>query len=122
MSWLRRFCLSALMSFITMTVINASVLVTLATESVAQSVPPDLPLAIICWNEGTQVWGIAYLAQVRKDGSATYLPPTGQLAATVNAKRMVEPPQNRPAVFDCFGKTLDELRAIGRIIEFQRTR
>ena len=89
---------------------------------VAQTVPPDLPLAIICLNEGTQIWGIADLATVRKDGSATYLPPTGQLAATVNAKRMVEPPQDRPAVFDCFGKTLDELRAIGRIIEFQRTR
>ena len=41
LSWLRRFCLNALMSSIAITVINASVLTALATESVAQSVPPD---------------------------------------------------------------------------------
>ena len=34
----------------------ASVLVTLATGSVAQTVPPDLPLAVICFNEQTQTW------------------------------------------------------------------
>jgi len=39
----------------------------------------------------------------------------------VNAKGVVEAPSNRPAVLDCFGKTLDQLRSIGRVIELKRT-
>ena len=97
----------------------ASVLLTLATGSVAQTVPPDLPLAIICFNQHTQTWRVGYLNVVSKDGSATYI--SGDLWATVNAKGLVQPPSNRPAGGDCFGKTLKELRAAGRVMEFKRT-
>jgi hypothetical protein len=114
--------LGALISFITTTVIGASVLVTLTTETVAEAVPADLPLGFMCWNERTQSWGVAYLAGAEKDGTATYMPPGGRLSATVNTKRVVEPPRDRPANFDCYGKTIDELRAMGRVIELQRTR
>jgi hypothetical protein len=96
----------------------ASVLVTLATGSVAQTVPPDLPLAVICFNEQTQTWTVGYLNQVNKDGSATYV--SGDLSVTVNAKGLVQPPSDRPAGGDCFGKTLKELRAAGRVMEFKR--
>jgi hypothetical protein len=40
----------------------------------------------------------------------------------LNAERVVKPPSDRPATLDCYGKTLDQLRAIGRLIAFQRTR
>jgi hypothetical protein len=33
----------------------------------------------------------------------------------------VELPANRPANLDCYGKTIDQLRAMGRVSEFQRT-
>ena len=96
----------------------ASILVTLATGSVAQTLPPNLPLAIICFNEKTQTWRIGYIDVVAPDGSATYV--AGDLWATVNAKGLVQPPSNRSAGVDCFGKTLDELRAAGRVMEFKR--
>jgi hypothetical protein len=38
----------------------------------------------------------------------------------VDAKGVVQPPSNRPAGGDCFGKTLKELRAAGRAMEFKR--
>ena len=97
----------------------ASILVTLATGSVAQMLPPNLPLAIICFNEKTQTWRIGYLDVVAPDGSATYV--AGDLWATVNAKGLVQPPSNRSAGVDCFGKTLDDLRAAGRVMEFKRS-
>ena len=96
----------------------ASIFVTLATGSVAQTLTPNLPLAIICFNEKTQTWRIGYLDVVAPDGSATYV--AGDLWATVNAKGLVQPPSNRSAGVDCFGKTLDELRAAGRVMEFKR--
>jgi hypothetical protein len=96
----------------------ASLLTTLATGSFAQQVPPDLPLAVICFNEQTHTWAVGYLNLVNKDGSATYV--AGDLAVTVDAKGMVKPPSNRPAGGDCFGKTLKELRAAGRVMEFAR--
>ena len=100
-----------------------SVLVTLATgPAVAQKAPPQLPLAIICWNESAQTWRVGYLATIKDDGTATYVAPGGRLSTTLNAKGVVEPPSNRPANLDCFGKTLDQLRAMGRVSEFQRTR
>ena len=68
----------------------ASILVTLATGSVAQTLPPNLPLAIICFNEKTQTWRIGYIDVVAPDGSATYV--AGDLWATVNAKGLVQPP------------------------------
>ena len=63
------------------------------------------------------------LAQtIKEDGTATYMGTSGRLSATVNSKGVVEPPSNRPVQLDCFGKTLDQLRAMGRVMEFQRTR
>ena len=97
----------------------ASVLLTLATGSVAQTVPPDLPLAIICFNDKTQTWAVGYLHVVNEDASATYVAPAGGLSATVNAKGLVQPPSDRPAGVDCFGKTLKELRAAGRVMDTQ---
>ena len=38
---------------------------------------------------------------------------------TVNAKGVVVTPTDRPAILDCFGKTVDELRAMGRVMDFQ---
>ena len=100
-----------------------SVLVTLATgPAVAQKAPPQLPLAIICWNEQAKIWRVGYLSTVKEDGTATYAVLTGQLSSTIDAKGVVVPPSNRPANLDCFGKTLDELRALGRVLEFQRPR
>ncbi len=99
----------------------ASVLVTLATGPFAQTVPPDRPLAVICFSEQTQTWRVGYFQEVSKDGSATYVAPAGDLRATVNANGLVQPPSDRPAGVDCFGKTLDELRAGGRVMEFKRT-
>jgi hypothetical protein len=40
----------------------------------------------------------------------------------VNAKGVVAAPTNQPAGVDCHGKTLDELRSTGRIMDFQRTK
>jgi hypothetical protein len=84
----------------------------------AQKVPPDLPLAVICFNDQTQTWAVGYLNLINKDGSATYLAGGGSLAVTVDAKGVVQPPSNRPAGGDCLGKTLKELRAAGRVMEF----
>jgi hypothetical protein len=103
----------------------ASILFSFATGTVAQmvpsgtaaqKVPPDLPLAIICLNEQTQTWAVGYLNLINEDGSATYA--AGDLAVTVDAKGVVQPPSNRPAGGDCFGKTLTELRDAGRVMEF----
>ena len=100
-----------------------SVLVTLvATGAVAQKVPPEIPLAVICWNEQTKTWRVANLSAIKEDGTATYMGTDGRLSSTVNAKGVVVPPSNRPANLDCFRKTIDELRAMGRVIEFQRPR
>jgi hypothetical protein len=50
----------------------------------------------------------------------TSRPTESYVGATLNAKGVVEAPTNRPAGLDCYGKTLDELRQNGRIMEFQR--
>jgi hypothetical protein len=60
--------------------------------------------------------GGRHLTLINKDGSATYI--SGDLAVTVDAKGVVQPPSDRPAGSDCFGKTLEELRAAGRVMEF----
>jgi hypothetical protein len=99
-----------------------SVLVTLATGAVAQKTPPEVPLAIFCWGEQTKTWVVGNLSTIKEDGTATYVGANGRLSATVNAKGVVEPPSNRPVAIDCFGKTLDQLRSMGRVIESQRTR
>jgi hypothetical protein len=99
-----------------------STLVSLATGTVAQTVPPTLPAAIICYAQADQSWRVGYLYRVSKNGDATYIAPGGRLDAVVNAKGVVVPPTNRPSGIDCFGKTLDELRSNGRIMDFQRTK
>jgi hypothetical protein len=99
-----------------------SMLVALATGAVAQTVPPNLPAAIICSAQADQSWRVGYLFRVNKNGDAIYISPDGRLSATVNAKGVVAAPTNRPAGLDCYGKTLDELRSSGRIMEFQPTK
>jgi hypothetical protein len=99
-----------------------SVLLTLATEALAQAVPPNLPAAIICYAQSDQSWRVGYLLKVNKNGDAIYITPDGRLSTMVDAKGVVRPPTNRPAGVDCYGKTLDELRSMGRIMEFQRTK
>jgi hypothetical protein len=99
-----------------------SVPVTLTTGAVAQKAPPEIPLAVICWQEQTKTWRVGNLSTIKEDGTATYVGTDGRLSSTVNAKGVVEPPSNRPTTLDCFGKTLDQLRAMGRVIEFQRPR
>jgi hypothetical protein len=97
-------------------------LLALVTGTVAQTVPSNLPAAIICYAQADQSWRVGYLFRVNKNGDAIYATPNGRLSATVNAKGDVAAPTNRPAGVDCYGKTLDELRSNGRVMEFQRTR
>jgi hypothetical protein len=95
--------------------------VTLTTGAVAQTVP-NLPAAIICYSQADQSWRVGYLSKVNKSGDALYVTADRRLTTTVHANGLVAMPTNRPAVSDCFGKTLDELRSSGRIMEFQRTK
>jgi len=99
-----------------------SILVALAVGAAAQTVPPNLPAAITCYAAADQSWRVGYLFRVNKNGDAIYMTPDGRLSTTVNAKGVVAAPTNRPAGLDCYGKTLDELRSSGRIMEFQRTK
>ena len=99
-----------------------SMLVTLATGTVAQTVPPNLPAAVICYNQNLKVWLVGYLHIVKENGDATYSSVIGAQTATLNAKGVVEAPTDRPAGNDCIGKTVEELRSNGRVVEFQRTR
>lgn len=95
--------------------------VALTTGAVAQTVP-SLPAAIMCYSQADQGWRVGYLSRVSKSGEALYVSADRRLTTTVNAKGVVVAPTNRPAGTDCFGKTLDELRSSGRIMEFQRTK
>jgi hypothetical protein len=97
-------------------------LIAFASGAFAQTVPPNLPAAIICYAKADQSWRVGYLSRVNKNGDRIYTAPDGRLSATVNAKGIVEPPSNRPAGLDCYGQTLDELRSSGRIMEFQHTK
>src|SRR4029079_1761156 len=97
-------------------------LVAVATGAVAQTVPSNLPAAIICYAQADQSWRVGYLFRVNKNGDAIYITPDGRLSAMVNAKGVVAAPTNRPVGLDCYGKTLDELRSIGRIMDFQRAK
>jgi hypothetical protein len=99
----------------------AGILAPLATGAVAQrKAPSELPLAIFCWSEPTKTWVVGNLSTVKEDGTATYVGSNGRLSGTVTAKGVVEPPSNRPAAVDCYGKSLDDLRALGRLIEYKR--
>ena len=99
-----------------------SMLVTLATGTVAQTVPPNLPAAIICYAQADQSWRVGSLARVNKNGEATYISQIGRLTATLNAKGVLEAPADRGTGLDCYGWTLDQLRTNGRTMEFQRTK
>jgi hypothetical protein len=96
------------------------VLLALATGTVAQTFPSNLPLAVMCYAPQDQSWRVGYLYRVNAKGDAIYLAADGKIGATVNAQGVVMAPTNRPAGLDCYGKTLDELRANGRVMEFQR--
>jgi hypothetical protein len=98
------------------------VLLALATGAVAQAVPPNLPAAIMCYAPADQSWRVGYLSRVNKNGEAIYTTSDGRLSATIDAKGVVAAPTNRPAGVDCYGKTLDELRSNGRVLEFQRAK
>jgi hypothetical protein len=98
------------------------VLFTLATTTAAQTLPPNLPMAVNCYVQQTQSWHVGYLQRVQANGDAIYMGPDGRLSATVNAKGVVVAPANRPALLDCYGKTLDELRKNGRVMDFQPAR
>jgi len=98
------------------------VIIGFATGAFAQTVPPNLPAAIICYAKADQSWRVGYLFRVNKNGDMIYTSPDGRLSATVNATGVVSVPTNRPAGLDCYGKTLDELRSSGRIMEFERTK
>jgi hypothetical protein len=98
------------------------VILSLATATAAQTFPPNLPMAITCYVPSDQSWHVAYLSNVQANGDAVYMRVNGRLSATLNAKGVVVAPTNRPAVLDCFGKTLDEVRAMGRVMDFQLKR
>jgi hypothetical protein len=100
----------------------SGVFLTLATQTVAQTVPPNLPAAIMCYAEADQSWRVGYLFKVNKNGDAEYVSANGKLSATLNAKGVVEAPTNRPAGVDCYGKTLADLRSNGRVMEFKPTK
>ena len=101
----------------------SGVLLTLVTQTAAQTLaPPNLPAAIMCYAEPHQSWRVGYLYKVNKNGDAEYISANGKLSATLNAKGVVEAPTNRPAGVDCYGKTLDELRSKGRVMEFQHAK
>lgn len=92
---------------------------TISAETFAQAVP-SLPIAVFCYAQQEKEWRVGYLYRVAGNGDAMYLSANGKLGATINAKGVVEMPTNRPTGLDCYGKTLDELRSNGRVMEFQR--
>lgn len=95
----------------------ATVFLAAPTVLSAQAVPPSLPFAVTCYIEADGSWVVGYLRDVNKDGSATYMPPGGRVSLTLGANGVFEVPENRAAVSDCMGKSLDELRASGRLLE-----
>jgi hypothetical protein len=98
----------------------ASMLFAFAPKAVAQTAPTSLPAAVMCYAQADQSWRVGYLFRVNKNGEALYISPDGRLSATVDAKGMIAAPKNRAAGIDCYGKTLEEMRADGRTLDFQR--
>lgn len=96
-------------------------LLTYATATVAQTIP-NVPIAVFCYAQQEKEWRVGYLYRVTENGDAMYLSANGKLGATINAKGVVQMPTNRPAGLDCYGKTLDELRSSGRVMDFQRAK
>jgi hypothetical protein len=99
----------------------SGVFLTIATGTIAQTpAPPKVPVAVICYLEQNKSWHIAYLSKINENGDAEYSAIPGKLGATLSAKGVVLAPTDRPAALDCYGKTVDELRASGRVMDFQR--
>ena len=96
--------------------------IALTTATVAETLPPNYPIAITCYAPGDQSWRVGYLSKVQANGDALYQRGDGRLSATVNAKGIVEAPTDRPALLDYYGKTVDELRAMGRVLDIQPAR
>jgi hypothetical protein len=96
-----------------------SLLVALTTTSVAQTLPSDIPLGIVCYNQKSQTWVMGYLNTFKENGIATYRGPTHGVA-NLNADRILVPPTDRVTALDCYGKSLDQLRDMGRLIPVQR--
>jgi hypothetical protein len=94
----------------------------LVTGTIAQTAPPNLPVAVICYSDLDHSWRVGYLSRINENGDADYSSANGNLGITVNAKGVVLAPTNRTAATDCIGKTIDELRGDGRVLDFQRTR
>ena len=111
-----------MLKFLLALVAVPGVILALATATAAQTLPPNLPMAVTCYVQQTQSWHVGYLHKVLANGDAIYMGPDGRLSSTVNAKGVVVMPTNRPATIDCYGKTLDELRANGRVMDFPRAR
>jgi hypothetical protein len=101
---------------------SCSVLAAITTVSVAQatSFPQDLPMGIICSSPNGKTWVVGYIQSIKENGDAIYQASGGRLNATVNAARLLVPPSDRPSGSDCYGKTLDELRAMDHLIPFQK--
>jgi hypothetical protein len=97
----------------------SALLVAQTTASIAQTLPPDIPLGIVCYSQKTQTWMVGYLNTVNDNGTATFR--GGMHVANLNADRKLVPTTDRATVLDCYGKTLDELRTMGRLIPLQRT-
>jgi len=76
----------------------------------------------MCYAQADQSWRMGYLYRMHENGDAQYFAPNGQLSVTVSAEGVVLPPTDRPSGLDCYGRTLDELRADRRTLEFERTR
>ena len=98
-----------------------SMVVTFATATVAQTVP-NVPIAVFCYAQQDKEWRVAYLSKVNENGDAVYVSANGRIGATINANGVVLPLTNQRAGTDCYGKTLDELRSNGRVMEFQRAK
>ena len=73
-----------------------------------------LPIALVCQGSGGNSI-VGYLAGFEPEGRALYRS-LGNLAVTVDSTGLVEPSPDR-SEGDCAGRTVDELRALGRTIE-----
>ena len=94
-----------------------SVLVSFSSSSAAEDPLKTLPLAIIC--EGDAGRTVAYLNNVAKDGTATYLSTDNRQGAKVTPGGTVEPlPTMRPAA--CYGQSIEQLREKKLTIEMPK--
>ena len=96
-----------------LTLAVTAIILTLATLAAGVTAPPA---------PADQSWRVGYLSRVDKSGHALYVTADRRLSVTVDANGVVATPTNRPPSTDCYGKTLDELRSNGRLMEPQRAK